>query len=231
MSNIVTSVLLVDDHDLVREGLRQLFNHVPDIEIVGEANTGEQAVQFVRKTRVDVVLMDLNLPRMSGLEATRRILTARPGIKILALSAYEDEIRSARILHNGALGYITKEGSPDELIKAIRQVATGKRYISERIAKRLAVSRFSANEPSLFEQLSDREIEVMLMIVRGKGSAEIARELHLSPKTVNCYRYRLLKQLNVTNEVELTYLAARCGLIDLPVKGKQPEEQAGQNGE
>ncbi|MCP3680139.1 MAG: response regulator [Gammaproteobacteria bacterium] len=214
---MMINVLIADDQLLVRNAISTVLSNSDNINITGEARTGGEVVKMARSKRIDVILMDLNLPEMSGLEATRRILSFSPSTKILVLTARRDDIYPLRLLRAGAVGYLTKGNEQEELINAIRCVVAGEQYLPTKVAKRLALCRFAMDSSNPFNTLSDRELEVMLMIVTGKQTNEIANELHLSPQTVNCYRHRLLKQLHVKNDVALTYLAARYNLIDVPL--------------
>lgn len=212
-------VLIVDDHALVRSGIRRLLQDVEDIEIAGEAENGEDAIKLVRENMPDVILLDVKMPGIGGLEAIRRILRITPTVKIIAVTAFNDDPYPSRILQAGAAGYLTKECGFEEMIHAIRKVNRGQRHISPEIAEQLALKSVSdqAGEDSPFEVLSERELQVMLMITNGLKVQEISSKLHLSPKTVNSYRYRLFDKLKISNDVELTLLAIRHGLVEKPV--------------
>lgn len=206
-------VLLVDDHKIVRAGIKHIIDGSNDIDVAGEASSGEDALAFVRDSAPDVVLMDLQMPGIGGLETTRKILHINSKIKILVLTVCDDEIFPMRLLKSGASGYLTKGCASDELLNAIRQVNEGKRCLSAEIAQQLALKRFD-DSASPFDALSERELQVMLMITRGQKVSFIAEKLHLSRKTVNTYRYRLFSKLGVNSDVELTHLAIRYGIID-----------------
>ena len=211
------NVFIVDDHELVRNGVKRLLADINNIKVIGEANRGEDAVKYVReenKTQPNVILMDLQMPGIGGMEATRRILHINPDIKIIALTAHMAEPFPSRLLQAGAAGYLTKDCGAEEMIQAIRAVNSGQRYISPGIAQQLALKRFIAGEKSPLDVLSERELQVMLMITKGIKVQDISEKLHLSPKTVNSYRYRLFEKLGVTSDVELTHLALRLGLIE-----------------
>jgi len=212
----VIKVLLVDDHELVRTGIKSLLANASGISVVAEASSGEDAIKIAREKQPNVVLMDLKMPGISGLEATRKILHHDPDAKILVLTVCNDDVFPIRLLRAGASGYLTKDCDADEMIRAIRAVQAGQRYISPQIAQRLALKRFSSDEESPFDALSERELQVMLMITSGKKVQDIAEKLHLSPKTVNTYRYRLFEKLGIKNDVELTHLAMRFGMVDNP---------------
>lgn len=207
-------VLLVDDHDLVRLGIKRLLQDVNGLKVVGEASTGEEAVQLARELIPDVVLMDVQMPGIGGLEATRKMIRHNPDIKILALTVFDDEPYPSRLLQAGAAGYITKGCRAEEMIRAIRTIHSGQRYLSSEIAQQLALKRFAATEESPLDLLSERELQIMLMITSGQKVQEISEKLHLSPKTVNSYRYRIFEKLNLNNDVELTLLAIRLGLVE-----------------
>lgn len=207
-------VLLVDDHDLVRVGIKSLLESVSGIEVVGEASSGEEAIQLAKKLNPHVVLMDVKMPGIGGLEATKRILRFNPDIKVLAVTVYGEEPYPSRVLQAGAVGYLTKGADVDEVVQAIKSVSSGKRYISPEVAQQLALKHLNDEGESPFDSLSEREMQVMIMITSGQKVQEISDQLCLSPKTVNSYRYRLFEKLDVNSDVELTHLAIRHRLID-----------------
>ena len=210
------SVLLVDDHDLVRAGIHRILDDAEGINVVAEARNGEEAVRLGRelKPRPNVVLMDVKMPGIGGFEATRKLLRIDPDMKVLIVTICDNDLYPARLLQVGAAGYLTKGSSMNEMIQAIRAVNSGQRYISPEIASRLAFRHVTDTEDSPFESLSERELQVMLMITKGTKVQEIADQLCLSPKTVNSYRYRIFEKLNIHNDVELTLLAIRHGLVE-----------------
>ena len=208
------NVLLVDDHALVRVGIRRLLADVKGIKVVGEAKSGEEAIQLIRQLDVSVVLMDVKMPGIGGLEATRKLLRIKPELKIIAVTVYGDEPFPSRLLQAGAAGYITKGSRLEDMVQAIRAVYAGQRYISPEVAQQLALKHLSDKDASPFEILSERELQVMLMITQGQKPQVIADKLCLSSKTVNSYRYRLFEKLNVDSDVELTHLAIRHGILD-----------------
>lgn len=208
------NVLLVDDHDLVRIGIRRLLTDVNGIKVVGEAKSGEDAVKMARELRPQVILMDVKMPGIGGLEATRKLLRADPDIKVIAVTVYGEEPFPSRLLQAGAAGYITKGSSLDEMVQAIRTVHSGQRYLSPEVAQQLALKHLTDKDESPFDSLSERELQVMIMITNGHKVQEISDKLCLSPKTVNSYRYRLFEKLNVNSDVELTHLAIRHGMLD-----------------
>lgn len=207
------NVMLVDDHDLVRTGIKRLLRDVSGIEVVAEAENGEQAIQQVRKEKPDVILMDISMPGIGGLEATRKISQSLPGVKIIAVTIHDDDPFPARLLEAGASGYLTKGCDVQEIISAIRSVHHGKQYITPEIAQKLALSFVNEREKTPLERLTPRETQVMLMVVRGETNKAISEKLCLSPKTTSTYRYRLFDKLGVENDVELTRFAIRHGLI------------------
>ncbi|MEM1244309.1 MAG: UvrY/SirA/GacA family response regulator transcription factor [Pseudomonadota bacterium] len=212
-------VLIVDDHGIIREGIKKLLTDVSGIAVVGEADSGEHAIRLAREEKPDVVLMDIKMPGIGGLETTRKILRYEPKTKVIAISAFDEEPFPSRLIQAGASGYITKGSGFDEVIKAIQLVAAGDTYLSPVIAQQLAVRSLSSKEDSPFDKLSERELQVMLMITAGQKVQEISEYLCLSPKTVNSYRYRIFEKLRIRSDVELTHLALRHGLID---KGSLP---------
>jgi len=207
------NVMLVDDHGLVRTGLKRLLSDVSGIDVVAEAENGEQAIQLVRKQQPDVILMDISMPGIGGLEATRKISQALPGVKIIAVTIHDDDPFPTRLLEAGAAGYLTKGCEVREIISAIRSVHVGKQYIAPAIAHKLALSFVNEREKSPLERLTPRETQVMLMVVSGETNKAISEKLCLSPKTTSTYRYRLFDKLGVENDVELTRFAIRYGLI------------------
>lgn len=207
-------VLLVDDHELVRMGIKRLLQDVPGIKVIGESATGEEAVLVAKELVPDVVVMDLHMPGIGGLEATRKMIRHNPDVKILALTIYEDEPYPSRLLQAGASGYITKGCETEEMIRAIRTVHSGQRYISPEIAQQIAIKRFTKGDDSPLDLLSERELQIMLMITQGQKVQDISKKLCLSPKTVNSYRYRIFEKLGINSDVELTLMAMRLGMIE-----------------
>ena len=206
-------LLLVDDHDLVRSAIARALSS--DFDVVGEANSGEQAYEMVREFAPHVVLMDIRMPGIGGLEATRKIKQRFPEVKIIALSACEEEPFPTRLLQAGASGYLTKGSGIDETIRAIRQVAAGHHYLSPAIAQQMALKSYDNKQLDCpFEQLSEREMQISLMIASGQKIQTISDLLCVSPKTVNTHRYRIFSKLNIENDVELALLAVRHNLVD-----------------
>lgn len=207
-------VLLVDDHALVRAGVHRILDDVADIQVVAEAGTGEQALELAKQHNPAVVVMDANMPGIGGLEATRRLAIAVPDCAIIILTADVEEPIPSLMLEAGANGCLTKDCGIDEIVAAIRAVSGKERYISADIAREMALSILPGKEQSPFERLSQRELQVMMMVTDGQSVQTISDKLCLSPKTVSTYRYRLFDKLGVENDVELTHLAIRHGLIE-----------------
>lgn len=217
-------VLIVDDHALVRMGIRRFLEDLDDVSVVGEAENGEKALALVKSTHPDVVLLDMKMPGMDGWEVTRRLNKSSPKIKIIAVTALSSEPLPMRILQLGAMGYLTKESSTDEMALAIRKVVKGEKYLSAEIAQKIAIGSLNETQGSLFDALSEREMQVMLMITSGMTVPEIAERLFLSTKTVNGYRYRMFEKLGIKNDVELTCLAIKHGIIETPANPPIEEE-------
>lgn len=206
-------VLLADDHAVVRMGFKLLLQTTPDIEIVAEAEDGESACRLYDEIHPDVLVMDISMPGMGGVEAVRRIIAHDRRARILALSAHEDTSHPKRVLKAGALGYLCKRGAPEALIDAIRMTAKGQRYLDAQIAQRMAMQDLSGDHGPL-EVLSEREFEVFLQLARGQTVAQIADKLNLSSSTVGTHLYNIKQKLRVANQAELTLLAVRHKLIE-----------------
>lgn len=208
------NILLVDDHELVRSGVNKILNEVKGFKVIQECETGEEAIKFCRKTEPDVILMDMDMPGMGGLEATKKILRTLPDVKIIILTAHTENPFPTKVMQIGAAGFLTKGAGPNEMINAIRVVHSGQRYLPPEIAQQMALSQFKSPDENPFSELSDRELQIMLMITRGEKVPDISEKLHLSTKTINSYRYRMFEKLRVGNDVELTHLAIRHGMIN-----------------
>ncbi|MAD74452.1 MAG: two-component system response regulator UvrY [Rheinheimera sp.] len=209
------NVLLVDDHGLVRTGISRILMDERGIKVIGEAGSGEEALQFCRQHEPDVVLMDMNMPGMGGMTATKRILHFCPDIKVLALSVSCEEPVPTKVMQLGAAGFISKNSAPKDMVSAIRKVYSGVRHISDEVAQKMALAKVNNHSENPFEGLSDRELQIMLMITRGQKVNDIAEQLSVSAKTVNSYRYRMFEKLAISGDVELTHLALRHGMIDI----------------
>jgi len=207
-------VMLVDDHAVVRMGFRLLLQAETDIEVVAEADSGEAACQLLEPAAPEVVVMDLAMAGMGGIEAIKRLLAHRPQLRILALSAHEDTSHPRRALQAGAAGYLCKRSAPEALIDALRAVARGQRYIDAAIAQRMAVQDLNG-EGGPLAQLSAREFEVFKQLAQGLSVVRISQALNLSSSTVGTHLYNLKQKLGLHNQAEMTLLALRHGLIEL----------------
>lgn len=209
-------VLIVDDHALVRMGICRLLNDLPDMSVVGDADNGDAALSLVKTQKPDIVLLDIKMPGMDGWEVIRRLNKTNPNVKIIAVTALSNNTLPTRILQLGAVGYLTKESGAEEMIVAIRKVYKGERYLSAEIAQQIAINSLESSGETIFEKLSEREMQVMMMVTSGMTVQEVADTLFLSTKTVNGYRYRIFEKLGVKNDVELTYLALKHQMIERP---------------
>jgi two-component system invasion response regulator UvrY len=210
----VIRVLLVDDHAVVRMGFRLLLQSVADMSVIAEAESGEAACQLYLEHNPDVVVMDLAMPGMGGLEALRRIRAREPHAKVLALSAHDDPMHARRALQEGALGFLSKRSAPEALLEAVSIVAAGRRYIDPALAQKLALAEFDGATKSPVERLSDREFEVFVRLAGGATVQRIAADLNLSGSTVGTHLYNIKQKLGVANQSELTLIAIRHGLIE-----------------
>jgi two-component system invasion response regulator UvrY len=207
-------LLLVDDHALVREGLKRLLDDLSGIEVVGEAASGEEAMSQARALQPDVILMDVSMPGIGGLEATRKLLRINHNFKIIGVSVHVEGPFPALMLEVGAAGYLTKGCGLEEMMRAIRRVMTGERYVGADVAQQMVLHGMEG-EKAPIESLSPRELEVLLLVSQGHRLKQISDKLCLSPKTVSTYRTRVMRKLDATTDVELTHMALRMGLIDL----------------
>lgn len=206
-------VFLLDDHALVRTGYRYILEKHADIELVGEAASGEEGLPLIRKLQPDVVLCDLHLPGMSGLEITERVVRSGLPTKVVIVSVQEDGPMPMRLMEAGASGYLGKACDQTELLRAVREAARGRRYLAGELAQRMALSAMSG-ERSPFEQLTPRELEVVMMLCQGMRMADIGRRLSLSAKTIATHKYRLFDKLGIEDAVSLARLAAQHGVTD-----------------
>lgn len=214
------NVLLVDDHEPVRTGIKRILDDVRGFKVVGEAKTGEEAVQFCRQNHPDIVLMDMNMPGIGGLEATKKICRFCPDVKVIVLTVHCEDPFPSKVMQMGAHGYLTKSAGSNEMVHAIKAVKSGQRYIAPEIAQQIALAQFSGRtDENPFKSLSDRELQIMLMITKGEKVQNIAEQLNLTSKTVNSYRYRMFEKLNIGGDVELTHLAIRHKMIDIDSEG------------
>jgi len=207
------SVMLVDDHAVVRMGFRLLLDGSPDIRVVAEAESGEDAVRRVQEVKPQVVVMDLSMPGIGGLEALSRILARDPATKILVLTAHEDAMHAKRVLKAGALGYLSKRSAPEALIQAIRHVMQGRTFLEPAIAQELAVQQVTG-ERTPVDMLSEKEFKVFLALAKGQSVADIAQVMSLSPRTIGTHLYNIKQKLGASNSAELAIIAMRHGLMD-----------------
>ena len=204
-------IMLVDDHELVRTGVRRLLEDNPDLDIVGEASNGEEAISLIKQLNPDVVLLDLNMPGIGGLETTKRLKRFMPSVHIIIVTMVDDTLFPQRLLRAGASGYLTKGAKVDEIMRAIRDVVAKKRYISPELALKMATASDADKSP--FDELSERELQVLMMLMEGQRATEISDKLCISPKTVSTYRSRLHEKLGIKTDIELTRLAMEHGII------------------
>lgn len=207
------NILLVDDHAVVRMGFKMLLESDADIKVIAEADSGENGVKMYMEHKPDVVVMDITMPGIGGLEATDRIIAKDSSARILVLSAHEDSVHPKRVLNAGAMGYLTKRSAAEELIKAIRTVAGRKMYLEASIAQQMAIQQLNG-EKNPVDVLSDREFEVFMALAKGETTNQIAEILSLSPRTVGTHLYNIKQKLNASNSAEIALIAMRSGLID-----------------
>jgi two-component system invasion response regulator UvrY len=207
-------IVLIDDHALVRTGLRLIIEKQPDMEVIGEAEDGDPGIVLIKRLVPDVAIVDLHMPNVNGIEVTERIRRAKIATRLMILTMAGEAPFPRRLLEAGASGYVTKGCPADELIKAIRHVAEGRRYLSSDVAQQLALANALGNSESPFEELSTRELEVAMMLAQGLTGKQIADRLKLSDKTIATYKYRLFDKLAIDNVVTLAHLATLHGLMD-----------------
>lgn len=207
-------VLLADDHELVRHGLSRMLEDETDIDVIAQASRGEEAVKLCESERPNVVLMDVRMPGMGGLEATRQITQSFPEIRVVAVTACNEEPFPSKLIKAGAAGFVSKGCDISEIISAIRNVMCGKHFISADIARQMALKPLQSNSESPFDLLSDRELQICIMVINCEKAQSIASALDISAKTVNSYRYRIFEKLDIASDVELTRLAIRYGMLD-----------------
>jgi DNA-binding NarL/FixJ family response regulator len=207
-------VVLVDDHELVRTGFRMILAAQAGIEIVGEAADGEQGLALIRREQPDVALVDVHMPALSGIELTDRVRKHKLETRVVILTVVSEAPFPKRLIEAGASGYLTKGCAADELVRAVRQVADGRRYLSPDVAEMLAMSAIDGDKGSPFDGLSTRELDVALMLAQGQDMQHIAKKLKLSAKTVATYKYRLFDKLGIDNAVALAHLAHMHGVLD-----------------
>lgn len=207
-------VMVVDDHELVRTGISRILDDAPGITVVAEAASGEDAIPIAKKHKPHVMLMDVSMPGIGGLEATRKLVQALSGLKVIVLSVHAEEPIPSRMMQAGATGYLTKGCAVDEILTAIKTVYSGERYIGADVAQKLALKMVPGGKASPFETLSPREMQVMLMLTQGQKPQTISDSLCLSPKTISTYRHRLYEKLGVGNDADLTRMAINYGIIE-----------------
>lgn len=207
-------VLIADDHAIIRQGLKQILSDTDDLEVTGEADGGIPALKMIREHEYDVVLMDVSMPDRNGIDSLKLIKKEYPRLPVLMLSMHPEEQYAIRALRAGAAGYLSKQGAPEQLVTAIRQVASGKKYVSAAVAEELANAVNEDFDKPAHEKLSDREYQTLCMISSGKTLTQIAEQLNLSVKTVSVYRARLLEKMKLHNNAELTHYGLKHGLVD-----------------
>jgi DNA-binding NarL/FixJ family response regulator len=207
-------ILIADDHPIVRAGLKQILAEASDIEVTAEAGDGHDLLRLIRKGGIDVVLLDITMPGLTGLDALKQIKLENPDLPILVLSMHPEDQYGIRVLKAGAGGYLMKSAAPDQLVGAIRKVYRGGKYVSPALAEKMAFGLQTGASGLPHEVLSDREYQVLCMIASGKTVKEIAAELALSEKTVSTYRARILEKMNMKTNSELTHYAIKLGLVD-----------------
>ena len=214
MANAMVRVMLVDDHAVVRMGFKLLLEGAEDISVVAEAESGEEALKIFQAHAPDVLVMDISMPGIGGLETIDRVLAKEVGQKILVLSGHEDVMHARRVLKAGAIGYLTKRSAADALIEAVRTVFRGKTYLEPQIAQEMAVEQVSGNKDPV-DSLSEKEFKVFIALAKGQSVQEIAEVMSLSPRTVGTHLYNIKQKLGASNSAELAIIAMRSGLIDL----------------
>ncbi len=208
-------IVIADDHDIVRAGLKQIISDTRDMEVTGESGSAEQLIELIKKNDYDVVLLDLKMSGMNGLDAIKHIKLMKPDLPVIVLSMHAEDQYAVRTIKAGASGYITKETASENLVSAIKKAVAGGRYISPALAESLADSIAWGGMETPHEKLTDREFQVMCMIASGKSVSEIASELFLSVKTISTYRQRILGKMNMKNNSELTHYVIKNNLLDI----------------
>jgi two-component system invasion response regulator UvrY len=208
------NLLIADDHPVVRQGLRQMLDQEEDFTVVGEARNGGEVVDLSRNVDWDVAVLDYNMPDSTGLDLVKELHQRFPEKPVLILSMYPEDRHAVRVLKAGAAGYLTKETAPEELVRAIRKVAGGGKYVTTALGEKLALELEDKRAGPVHETLSDREYQIMWLIASGKTGREIARELTLSPNTVSTYRNRILRKMKMKSNAELMRYAVKYQLVD-----------------
>jgi len=208
------NILLVDDHAVVRKGLKSIIEEEFDDIIVDEAGSGHEGINLLRKCRPDAVVLDINLPDMNGLEVLKRIRADWPGLPVLILSVYGEDQYGVRMMRSGASGYLAKSSAPEHLVIALKKVISGRKYISSKLAERLAYNLDKSSEDLSVEGLSDREYQVFRLLAAGKTVTEIGNVLHLSVKTVSTHRSHILQKMDMRSNADMVSYAQVKGLVD-----------------
>ena len=208
------NILLVDDHIIVREGIRRIIDDTPGMEVITEAGDGQDALNYVWKNKYDLIILDISMPGKNGLETLKEIKSHDRDLPVLILSMHAENQYAMRTLKAGASGYLTKDTAGSQLVKAIRKVIKGKKYISPEVAELLAVDIFHEGDKELHEYLSDREFQVMVLVASGKSIVEISKELSLSDKTISTYRTRILAKMGMHSNAEIIYYSIDHKLIN-----------------
>ncbi len=210
-------ILVVDDHDLVRMGISRILDDVEGFSVVGTASSGEEAITLAKQLDPDVMTMDVKMPGIGGVEATKRIKAANDSIQVIAITGRDDDLYPSKLMRAGASAYITKSATPDEMIEAVNKVVSGKTYMSNEIAQQLALKSSTSlkGDGSPFEILSDRELQIAMMTIRGQKPNEIAEILNISAKTINSFRYRVFEKFNISSDVELVLFAVKHKVFDV----------------
>jgi DNA-binding NarL/FixJ family response regulator len=211
-------IVIADDHTIVREGLKQVLLAATDLSVVGEAKNGNEVLQRLRDTQFEVLLLDMSMPGKSGTELIRQVHAEKPKLRILVLSMHEEEQYAVRAIKSGAAGYLTKESASAQLVSAIRKVAGGGAFISASVAEQLALGAMPQSEGPAHSTLSDREFQVLRMLVSGRSVSEIAEDLHLSVKTVSTHKARMMQKMNISTQADLIRYAIAHRLVDDPEK-------------
>lgn len=212
--NFMIRVLIADDHQIVRAGLRQFISDEPDIRVEGEAASGDEVMARLRETEFDVVVLDISMPDRNGIDVLKLIRQRHPDLPVLILSTYPEDQYAINLIRAGASGYLTKESAPDDLVKAIRTVAQGRRYVSPTVAELLIGGLEKPTDQPLHQTLSKREFQIFCKLSRGQSVSVIADELFLSVKTVSTYRSRILEKMGMKTNADLTYYAIKNGLVE-----------------
>lgn len=208
------SILVVDDHALIRKGIKQLLKDIPDIRVIGEAAAGTQTINMVRDHSYDLVLLDIDLPDKHGMDVLKQLRAEQPDIKIIVLSMYPEDQYGLRAMKAGAMGYIDKQNTPEELVGAIRQVINGKKYISETLAEQLLNNLIGESQDMMHQSLSNREYQTLCLMSSGKSMIEISEAMLISPKTVSVYRARMLEKMGFRNNAEAIHYAIAHHLVN-----------------